>query len=197
MSNLFHIVELWSHARVKMSHSQGSVQVHHSRGFTLVETLVYLALFGFLMSGVVLTAYQLFESSGRSSTRAMLEEEGDFLTAKIVWALSGIQAVVAPATPVLGGECTQNDILSVSKWDASIGAVVIALSGDNLTLAKGGGPAMALNNSNVRVSSLQFTHCYPGGVNPESVEVRFTLTTYTPSGQVMSKEFFTSDHLHR
>ena len=52
-------------------------------GFTLIEVLVYLALFGLIMSGAVVSAYQMFEASGRNQTRAMIQEEGDFIVAKI------------------------------------------------------------------------------------------------------------------
>lgn len=166
-------------------------------GFTLIETIVYLALFGFIMSGTVLSAYQLFEASGRSSTRAMLGEEGDFISAKIDWALSGVQTVVAPGAPVVGGACTNSVTLSVVKWNATVGTVVVALSGGEMTLSKAGGPANVLNNANVTVTNVNFVHCYPGGTNPESVEAHFTLSARTTNGVMMSKDFFTSDSLHR
>lgn len=166
-------------------------------GFTLIETVVYLALFGFIMSGAVLSAYQLFEASGRSNTRAMLGEEGDFISAKIDWALSGVQTVSAPVTPPVGGECTVSNTLSVVKWDASVGTVVVELSGSDLTLSKAGGPANVLNNTNVTVTNVSFVHCYPGGTNPESVEAHFSLSARTSNGALMSKDFFTSDYIHR
>jgi type II secretory pathway pseudopilin PulG len=166
-------------------------------GFTLIETVVYLALFGFIMSGAVLSAYQLIEASGRSNTRAMLSEEGDFISAKIDWVLSGVQTVVTPVTPTVGGECTVSNTLSVVKWDTSVGTVVVAISSSDLTLSKEGGPADVLNNSNMTVSNMNFVHCYLGGTNPESVEAHFTLSARTPNGTLMSKDFFTSDYIHR
>ncbi len=57
------------------------------RGFTLIETLIYIALFALLIGGGISSAFSLIASSDRIGTQAMLEEEGNFLLAKIGWAL--------------------------------------------------------------------------------------------------------------
>ncbi|MFS6835634.1 type II secretion system protein J, partial [Staphylococcus aureus] len=64
-----------------------------SHGFTIVEVLVYLGLFGLIMVGIVATAYNIFETSGRLQTRAMLTAEGNFLLGKINWAMNGATAI--------------------------------------------------------------------------------------------------------
>ncbi len=168
-------------------------------GFTLIETMVYLSLFSILMSGVVVSAYNIFEATGRSQTRAMMQEEGDFLIGKIDWALSGIQTVNAPIAPSGGIACTESDTLSVTKWDGTIGTVIINLSGDSAMLARLGNLANStpLNNSNTAVSNLLFKHCGTGGNNPERVEAKFTLTARTPNGALMTREFFTSDYVRK
>ena len=53
------------------------------KGFTLIETIVYLALFSILMGGAIVAAFNIFESAGRQQTHTMLQEEGNFLIAKI------------------------------------------------------------------------------------------------------------------
>lgn len=168
-------------------------------GFTLIETMVYLSLFSLMMGGVVVSAYNIFESTGRSQTRAMIQEEGDFIIGKIDWSLSGIQVVSAPTLPALGAGCTQSDTLSVTKWDGSVGTIIINLSGGNILLARLGNLANStpLNNSNVTVSGLLFRHCGAGGNNPESVEASFTLTARTPNGMTISRNFFTSDFIRK
>ena len=57
------------------------------KGFTLIETLIYIALFALLIGGGVGSAYSLIASSDRITTGAMLEQEGNFLLAKIGWML--------------------------------------------------------------------------------------------------------------
>jgi type II secretory pathway pseudopilin PulG len=168
-------------------------------GFTLIETMVYLSLFSLMMGGVVVSAYNIFESTGRSQTRSMIQEEGDFIIGKIDWSLSGIQVVSAPAAPSSGSECTESDTLSVTKWDGSVGTIIINLSGGSIVLARLGNLANStpLNNSNITVSGLLFRHCGGGGNNPESVEASFTLTARTPNGMSISRDFFTSDYIRK
>ena len=151
------------------------------------------------MGGVVVSAYNIFESTGRSQTRAMMQEEGDFIVSKIDWALSGIQTVNAPVSPSSAAACTQSDTLSVTKWDGTIGTVIINLSGASVQLARLGNLANStqLNNSNTTVTNLSFKHCGAGGNNPESVEAMFTLTARTPNGMSMSRDFFTSDYIRK
>src|SRR5213078_842008 len=62
------------------------------KGFTLIETLVYLALFAIMIGGIVAASYLLFESSNRNQTKAMMQEEKNFILGKINYALSGAKS---------------------------------------------------------------------------------------------------------
>ena len=167
------------------------------QGFTLIEVLVYLSLFALIMGGAVVAAYNMFESSGRSHTRAMIQEEGDFITAKIDWSLSGTASISTPPTPGAGVACATSPTLSVSKWDTSVGTIIVDLLGGNIRLSRGGNPAQALNNTNITVNSLLFAHCYTGMNDPESVSATFTLSARTPNGMIMTQDFFTSQHVRK
>src|SRR5258708_4700865 len=60
------------------------------KGFTLIETIIYLGLFALVMSGIIVSAYALVETAGRNQAKAVLQEEKDFLVAKINYALAGV-----------------------------------------------------------------------------------------------------------
>lgn len=158
-----------------------------SRAFTLIETIMYLALFSLLMGGAVITAYNLFESSSRAHSIAVLQEEGDYLMGKIGWVLYGAEAITTPAA---GGAGTT---LTVAKWVAPVGEnpYVLALSGTDITLARGSAAAQVLNNDDVWLSGLTFTHTLSSGdgINPESLRTAFTLSIRTPNGAVISRTF--------
>lgn len=164
----------------------------HQKGFTLIEVLIYLGLFAMLLGGAVVASYSIFESSGRNQTKSMLEEEGDFLLAKINWALSGAQSVNSP---------TQNatsTFLSVVKWDTSIGnPIIINPVGVNLTVSRGTNPAQVLNNTNVTVSNILFKHTYKSASEPESVDSHFTLTAKTSTGATVSRDFDSTNYLRK
>ena len=83
------------------------------KGFTLIETLIYLALFAIFFGGAAAAAYAVIETSGRNLTKSMVQEEGNFMLAKINWALSGVQTIDAPnGAPAPGNT---GSLLSVNR----------------------------------------------------------------------------------
>lgn len=171
------------------------VEAKPASGFTLIETIIYLALFGILIGGAVVASANLFESSGRAGTIAMLQEEGDFIEGKIDWVLYGAQAVTAPSS---GVSCTTTCTLTTIKWDASGGnPFTVALTGSNLTLARSGGTPAILNNTNTLVTAFSVNHVAASGdgVNPEGVVVAFTLSASTPNGMTITRDFSTTNYI--
>ena len=57
-------------------------------GFTLIETIIYIALVAFLIGGGVIAAYAVIQGSGRASDAEALQEEGQFVVSG-VWLLRG------------------------------------------------------------------------------------------------------------
>jgi prepilin-type N-terminal cleavage/methylation domain-containing protein len=70
------------------------------RGFTLIEVIIYLALFALLMSGFLVASFSLIESSGKDTTHSMVEAEGEYLLAKINWALANGGTQIDPTALV-------------------------------------------------------------------------------------------------
>ena len=156
-------------------------------GFTLIEMLVYLGLFSILIGGALVAAFGIFESNGRNQTKAIVQTEGQFLTAKIDWALSGIQSVDSPP------DGTPGALLQVTKYGG--GTIKISLSSPNVEIQRGVASAKILNNSNVEIKNLLFTHKKPSDGNQESVEARFTVAARTGTGAVFTEEFFTIKYI--
>jgi prepilin-type N-terminal cleavage/methylation domain-containing protein len=73
------------------------------RGFTLIECLIYLALFGLVMSGTMSGFVALTESANRAQTLALLDTEGSFLIQKIDYDLAQTGTT---SIPLLGGGVT-------------------------------------------------------------------------------------------
>ena len=177
------------------------LRIKDDSGFTLIEVIVYLALFAILFGGAIAAAYNVIESSGRNQTKANLQEEGEFLVAKINWALSGVQIVSIPA---VGSESSQLSVSKVTGLYNGLPIIVylsVRLDGTNMVIDKGIGPVVSvvLNNSNNYVSQLVFTHASASGqgINPESASARFVLSAKTPGGMDMSQEFSTTAFLRK
>ena len=170
------------------------------RGFTLIETIVYLALFGLLMSGVIVTTYNLFESAARTQTEAMLSDEGNFIIGKIQWALSGTQSINSPGIGAYGSQLSVNKVTGVDNaGNPIVTAVTIGTSGSDVTIQEGAVPALVLNNTNVNVTRLGFYHVIDtgGGTDPERVEASTTITARGMNGMLISRDFSTVGYLRR
>ena len=163
----------------------------NQKGFTLIEVLVYLALFAILMGGMVIMAYNIFESSDRDQTKVLMQGEGDFLVSKINWALTGVKAMVTPLD-------TSGSILTVNKWiDSGVATTVdIRISGTDMVISRGGGVPIVLNNSNVQIENLLFTHNY-NGANQEDVQASFTVISKTMNGVSVSQDFSTTKYMRK
>ncbi|MBI5470120.1 prepilin-type N-terminal cleavage/methylation domain-containing protein [Candidatus Kaiserbacteria bacterium] len=156
----------------------------YSAGITLIETLVYLALFTIVIGGLLASAYAFFESGGRNQTKAMMQLEQDFLASKINWALDGAESVAVPSAARL----------SVTMRDASEGnPVQICLAGSDMRLSVGGvtcASAETLNNSNVRISNLVFIR------TQARLEVGFIISATTSNGMIISQTASTTRYLY-
>lgn len=171
------------------------------RAFTLIETLVYSALFAILIGGAVTVAYTVFESAGLSQSKETLQQEGDFLVGKIEWALSGVQTISSPVLDLSAP--TQSTILQVARHDGSTITISVLenCSGPDTTniFLERGSDCFQLNNSDVQIEDLIFTReaSSGGGINPESVSVSFNLTTTSKNGMVIEQNFTTTKYLRK
>lgn len=154
------------------------------RGVTLIETIIYLALFAIIIVGLVLAAYGLLENVGRTQSRAMMQEEEMYVLAKIQGVLGRAETVTLPAAETSGKTLTLRTYNSES--------VSVNESG-NAVLFNG----VVLNNTNVTIHNLVFIHTYRGGSEPESIEAGFTITTKAPNGSSVSETASTTRYIHR
>ena len=130
-----------------------------------METMIYIALFGVLMSGAVVGAYNLLEGSDHNIADSRIQEEGTFLNRKINWALSG-----ASNATISGG----NSILTITRPDlGSQSPLVISGTGSIITIARGTGAATQLNSDRFAVTNVEFAYQVSTGGKPPSVSVKF------------------------
>jgi type II secretory pathway pseudopilin PulG len=174
-----------------------------STGFTLIETLIYIALFGMLIGGAFTGVYTVIESTGRTQTRIMMQQEGNFLLAKIQRALSGAQAIDQPVLGSSGSILSLARIMDFDENDQPItSSIIISLSGAGIELSYPNKPApntFALNNSNSVISNLAFDHTVisGNGLQPEKLILRFTLSARTSSGVMLSQDFSETTYLKK
>ena len=148
------------------------------RGFTLIETIIYIALLALIMGGAVFTAYNIIQSEGHLSSNAVLQEEGNFVLRKIDWALSGVQSITFPAPGAWG------DHLSLTRFDSAT-PVNICFTRQTIWMREGGSGGIcgdtsyaSTTTSNVTVSTFSFHHIPASGTSPEGLEASTTINGY-------------------
>ena len=155
-----------------------------NRGFTLIEVVIYLALFTIIIGGGMVSTYSIIESTNAGSNQVTLQEEANFLLRKVDWALIGassVSVIISPPT------------LIVTK--TGLPTLLFDLNSSNLRLTRGGASPVILNSSNTKVSNLSFTHITGGG-KPDAITTTFTLTT-AQNGRNTSQIFTTTKYLRK
>ncbi len=164
--------------------------IKNNKGFTLVEMLMYLGLYAIVMTGTLVGAYSLFESSVHNQARAMVQEEGTFILGKIDWVLSNTREVQSPTAT--------GTTLHVKRFDDSL--VTVDFDSGYLRIAENGEEPQRLNNTHSVVSNVLFMHTLEsseGTLNMESVRGSFTIRTHTRDGKSFERTFSTLKYLRK
>src|SRR3989344_4812738 len=116
------------------------------KGFTLLEVIIYTALFSFLIGSAFVTGYQLIDGSGKLSAKNTIQDEGNFMMRKISWALTGVDPAF-PTVPSSGNSPT----LTVTKYEGN--KVEIRLDGEKIEMKQSayGGTFRPITTDNVVV----------------------------------------------
>lgn len=137
------------------------------RGFTLIETTLYLAIFALVIGGISVAAHLLFESSGTLQARAMLLQEGQFVLTTIERLVQDASSISVPASGRSGA------MLTIASFGGGSNTVLLS---DGAVILDGS----ELNNTNVRVTALVFTR---SATEPDRVTAEVAMQMNAPNGQ--------------
>jgi type II secretory pathway pseudopilin PulG len=152
-------------------------------GFTLIETIIYIGLFGIVFSGIFVSMYPLFTGAARLTNNVAAEGEAAFITAKINYLLrAGVtnshSRITTPAEGTTGNELiiTQDgaEMFRLTETFSSEYCVAPLLC-HVLTLEENeSGTALPLNTQRISVDHLKITHFAPSDGTPRHIDVSFT-----------------------
>lgn len=149
-----------------------SSSLRSRRGFTLIEVIIYIALFSLLMTGGIMAGYQIIETSDRAQARSVAIEETLFVLRKIEWALRGATAVTVAPNPGANLRVVSGELVIFSFHDAAIFL--------NTT---------PLTSRNLKVTTVSFTKVF-GGAVPDSLRVNIVVTDLKKVDHVFEKIFY-------
>lgn len=135
-------------------------------GFTLIEAMIYIALFTFVIGGGILSAYQIFEGSARIQALAEEETEINFIVRKLDWALSGSE-IVSPLPSVAQPALTVNKGGTQYTFSRDASGV--------FQVSTTGWGTVPLTGSGISIDSMNFVH-FDGGIGePNSMSYTFVV----------------------
>lgn len=141
-----------------------------NKGFTLIETLLYLGIFAI----IILTLMAYFQETlflyGKISDKEELLDNGNFAVTKISWYLQNAEAVNSP----LPGQSA--DSLSLTMSDAEINPVVFFADNGIIKIQKSSDPAVAITSDKVNADSINFYNNSYGQVE-DIVQVDLNLSS--------------------
>lgn len=159
------------------------------RGFTLLETVIYLALFSVIVGGLYISVYALAAYAGRNATRAAMQEEAQYIFGKSRWLLATAATVVSPQSGETG------DTLSIVSDDPQTAALTICRAGSSIRYAHGGtlacqhGTSIVTEGVSVTRFSITRTDASAGR---ERFDLYLALRATTPNGSVIAYEASTT-----
>lgn len=119
-------------------------------GYTLIEVLIYTAIFVIFVGGMMMFAISMLTSSQRADTQVEVADNSRFVIQKLQYVLKGASAINSPAVG------SSNASLSLNTATASWNPFVIDVASGSLRFKKGSAVAIPITNSMVTVSSVSF-----------------------------------------
>ncbi len=164
------------------------VRVHTSKGYTLIELLLYVGI----SAGVLLVStfflQALLESRIKNQTIDEVEQQGLQVIHLITQTIRNAENITAPTT----GNSSSSLTLDVS--DIVDDPTIFDMASSTIQITEGSGSAISLTNSRVTASSLLFENLSRSDT-PGSIRVSFILTHVNVSGRQeyeFSKTFYAS-----
>ncbi len=114
-------------------------------GFTLLETLLYIALLSFFLASLVGITYQSLDSAGQIGRKIAIQQEANFILRKMDWAITGASDITGTA-----------DHLTITR---TVSPTSVEFISDTLNKGmdiKAELGQMKLNSSNVKVENVNF-----------------------------------------
>lgn len=162
-----------------------------SRGFTLIETIIYVALFGIMFTGIFVSVYPLFTNAERLSRNIATQSESVFILAKINYAIK--DTLTSPKGEVMTpSEGSTAHTLTLAYDGVETYAFTLDTSNafcspphvcSMLMMSRDVSAPLPLHAERVSIENFSVTHYAPTGDSLRMLEVSFTANG-TPIGPV-------------
>lgn len=134
------------------------------KGFTLIETIVYIAILGIFLTSTILCVFSISQNADLFNLKNTTSDEGTFVLSKVNVALTNAKLITSPSTGY-------SQTLSIVENDGT--HVDLRRNGTSIEMRRDSGPYLPLSTSNVSVTTLGFQKL---SGTPSGIEASTTIT---------------------
>lgn len=164
-----------------------------TKGFTLVEMILYVGISSFLLFSLALFFSILISARVKSQTINEVNHGGIQTMQIITQTIRNAKSINYPATSV------SSSSLSVKTMDSSLDPTLFNLASGTIRIKEGGNSYIPLTNSKIVVSSLLFQNTSASSTDGGSIDISFTVSRNNLAGRdeySYSKSFKGSASFH-
>ncbi len=144
-----------------------------SRGFTLIEIIIYSGIVVIISTGFILYVYSTLDYSNRVRSHLEVTDNSRLIIQKISGILRGAVVINSPAVGFSGAS------LSADTHDIPNNPFIFDLSSGVLRLKRGGASPVPISNSLVTVSSLSFANYSYSNGTKNTIRIKALITSAT------------------
>lgn len=144
----------------------------NSRGFTLLETVIYTVLVGIVMAAVVGTTRAVFLTNQKTQAHLMVQENARSATERILFRIRNANSITAPA---IGSDTS----LALAMTAAAQNPTIFSVSNGTLFITEGASPMAALTGTHIEVTNINFTRLT---TVPPAIRIEFDARLRNRSG---------------
>jgi len=142
------------------------IKTQKNGGFTLIETIIYVALFGLMIGGLFISLLQIYYNTNDLRGTVAVEEEINFTIRKMDSLMNDIRNLEGDDVP--DGPDGGTSVSFVKSFDPSM-AVEINLDGTRIEVCIDGNCGF-ITSANITVDNLIFKEIPPGIKSPRGIE---------------------------
>ncbi len=137
---------------------------NYNKGFTFVETILYVSIVSIILTALIPFAWDIIETGSQSAVQQEVSSNARYISEEIKYQIrnaSGINSVTSSS-------------ISLSETISAINPTVITWTAPNLTIKQGAGSTIQLNSNDTNISSFTFTNNTSGDNATKNISFLFT-----------------------
>lgn len=165
----------------------------NNKGFTLIETLLYVAIVPFILASAIGLFYFVTQSQIKNQVINEVNQQGEIIVDNINKNIQSSTIINSP------NQSNTSPNLSLQNSNPSLNPTLYSFNSNTLSLTEGPNPSQTMHNNRIRVDNIEFKNLSRPNTSG-NISYSFTLTYLNTSNRqtyTYSKTFYGGSSLRR